>query len=96
MLTEELSELMIAVNKHRRNFNSITMSNLEGEIADTRIMIEQIIVMFTLDEVRVKIGDGTGAPNVIVNVDLYAVDGEGKPTGASLYSIGSINRLYVF
>lgn len=55
MLTEELSELMIAVNKHRRNFNSITMSNLEGEIADTRIMIEQIIVMFNLDEVRIEI-----------------------------------------
>ena len=47
---------------------------------------------FTLYEVRVKIGDGTGAPSVIVNVDLYAVDGESKPTGASLYSIGSINQ----
>jgi hypothetical protein len=47
---------------------------------------------FTLEQVDLKLADGTGTPDVTVNIDLYAVDGSHKPTGASLYSIGSIDQ----
>ncbi|AGO48371.1 nucleoside triphosphate pyrophosphohydrolase [Cellulophaga phage phi10:1] len=45
MAQEEATELALAVRKHIRNNNDASFSNLIEEIADTEIMIEQIVFM---------------------------------------------------
>lgn len=58
MLMEEVSEMLIAVNKLRRNKCLGTIADLEDEIADVRIMIDQIIVLFNLNEMTIKVQKG--------------------------------------
>ena len=50
MLTEEVSELLIAVNKFRRNDTAQNHFNIVEEIADVRIMLEQIMFLFKITE----------------------------------------------
>jgi len=48
MLNEEMAELTIAVNKYRRKPNKITKAAVAEEIADVRIMLEQIELAFKI------------------------------------------------
>ena len=47
---EEVGELLQAINKYRRHPSNVNKKLLEQEIADVYIMIEQLILIFDLDE----------------------------------------------
>ena len=51
MLTEEVSELMIAINRYRRG-RETNKNKIAEEIADVKIMLEQIQVMFNITSVN--------------------------------------------
>lgn len=49
--TEECAELIMAINKYRRNPDVSSKENLFEEIADVELMLEQIIYLLTYDEI---------------------------------------------
>ena len=51
MLMEEVSELMIAINRYRRG-RETNKNKIAEEIADVKIMLEQIQVMFNITSVN--------------------------------------------
>lgn len=53
MFHEEIGELIKAINKLRRHPINPNLLQVEEEIADVQIMIEQMIVLFKLDETRI-------------------------------------------
>ena len=53
MLSEEIGELLIAVNKYRREATQKNRDNVCEELADVQIMMEQIEVLFKLDSHRI-------------------------------------------
>ena len=54
MLQEECAELIVAINKYKRNNVGTTEAVLE-EIADVEIMIDQIKVLLEANELRVDV-----------------------------------------
>lgn len=54
MLQEECAELIVAINKYKRNHNGTIEAVLE-EIADVEIMIDQIKVLLEVNELRVDV-----------------------------------------
>lgn len=46
MVTEECSELLVAINKHRRNPCEETENAIAGEMADVEIMLSQLKAIF--------------------------------------------------
>lgn len=56
MLIEELAELIVAINKYDRYGREVIQQVIE-EIADVKIMIEQIELMFNINkQVRKEMG----------------------------------------
>ena len=55
MLNEEMAELTIAVNKHRRNPTSKTFENIIEEIADVRLMLEQTQFLFHIADEQINL-----------------------------------------
>ena len=51
---EELAELIVAINKHKRNANKLTIANVIEEIADVRIMLKQVMMLLDIEEFEVK------------------------------------------
>jgi NTP pyrophosphatase (non-canonical NTP hydrolase) len=49
MLSEEIGELLVAVNKYRRRATKQNEINICEEIADVRIMLEQIECLFHIN-----------------------------------------------
>jgi len=54
MLQEECAELIVAINKYKRN-NVGTIEAVLEEIADVEIMIDQIKVLLEVNELRVDV-----------------------------------------
>ena len=54
MLGEEMAELTIAVNKFRRKRGVRELKKVIGEIADVKVMLEQIQVLFNIDDKEIK------------------------------------------
>ena len=54
MLGEEMAELTIAVNKFRRKRGVKELKKVIGEIADVKVMLEQIQVLFNIDDKEIK------------------------------------------
>lgn len=46
LLHEEMGELMLALNKYKRNPTPKTLDNVQEELADVKIMIEQMEIHF--------------------------------------------------
>lgn len=46
MMIEEMSELTKALLKHRRNPSSKTLDNIKEEMADVRIMLDQMEILY--------------------------------------------------
>jgi NTP pyrophosphatase (non-canonical NTP hydrolase) len=53
MLVEEFSELFKAINKRIRG-KTFHQEDIMEEIADVQIMLEQMIVLFNIDEVELR------------------------------------------
>ena len=53
MLSEEIGELLIAVNKYRRKTTEDNKRNVCEELADVQIMMEQIEILFDLDSSQI-------------------------------------------
>ena len=51
---EELAELIVAINKHKRNANKLTIANVIEEIADVRIMLKQVMMLLNIEEFQIK------------------------------------------
>lgn len=51
---EELAELIVAISKHKRNANKLTIANIIEEIADVNIMIKQVMMLLDIKEFEVK------------------------------------------
>ena len=51
---EELAELIVAISKHKRNANKLTIANVIEEIADVRIMLKQVMMLLNIEEFQIK------------------------------------------
>ena len=51
---EELAELIVAISKHKRNANKLTIANIIEEIADVRIMLKQVMMLLNIEEFQIK------------------------------------------
>ena len=50
---EELAELIVAISKHKRNANKLTIANVIEEIADVRIMLKQVMMLLNIEEFQI-------------------------------------------
>jgi len=66
MLFEEIGELQQAINKRLRGIDT-DLTNLEEEIADVEIMLEQMRIIFGIDELSYKFTKG----NKLIRLDAY-------------------------
>lgn len=50
---EEVGELMVAINKYNRHPSILRLSNIAEEIADVEIMLEQLKLIFCIEQSNV-------------------------------------------